>query len=285
MLTVVDIASDFQYDTEEERHSVKSYRIIIVVSLLLAAIVVALYIHFFVIKKSNNSIKPLYSVQNEKESRSSENTPVETAERNLPLPFDLPPLNESDAYIRDALTNASPFREFQNWLKETDIIRRFVAAVDNLVSGENPAANLNFLKPEEDFRVIAQKHNLIMDPNNYIRHDRSISIFESLDIKILLDLFYRIEPLLDETYQKMGYPGQHFRPVLIRAVEIIMDIPVIKDPILLQKKVITYSFLNQEFEKLTPGQKLILRSGPNNIRKIQNKCREFNRFIRSPAEQ
>ena len=263
----------------------KSYRIIIVVSLLLAATVVALYIHFFVIKKSNNSIKPLHSVQNEKESPSSENAPVEKAERSLPLPSDLPPLNKSDTYIRNALKNASPFREFQNWLKETDMIRRFVAVADNMVNGENPAPNLNFLKPEKDFQVIAQKHNLIMDPNNYIRHDRTILIFESLDIKTLVDLFYRIEPLLDETYQKMGYPGQSFRPVLIRAVEIIMDIPVVEDPILLQKKVITYSFLNQEFEKLTPGQKLILRSGPNNIRKIQKKCREFNRLIRSPADQ
>jgi hypothetical protein len=263
----------------------QSYRIIIVISILLTITIIALYLHFFVINKSNDSEKPLALVQQESKPPPSDQLPAEKAEKDLQLFPDLPPLSESDTYIRDALKNASSILEFQNWLKEKDIIRRFVAVVDNIVNGENPAANLNFLKPEKNFQIITHKQNLILDPNNYIRYDRTASIFDSLKIKTLLNLFYHIEPLLDETYQKMGYPGQYFRPALMRAIDIILDIPIIKVPIFLQKKVITYSFENQEFENLSPAQKLILRLGPENIRKIQKKCRDFGALIRPHTDQ
>lgn len=194
-------------------------------------------------------------------------------------------MNESDTYIRDALKNASAIAEFQNWLKEKDIIRRFVAVVDNIVNGESPAANLNFLKPEKGFLVITHKNNLIFDPNNYIRHDRTVSTFDSLKTRTLLNLYYHIEPLMDRTYQKMGYPGKTFRPALFRAIDVILDIPVIETQILLQKKVITYTFDNQKLENLNPAEKLILRLGPENIRKIQKRCREIKILLQSRADQ
>lgn len=263
----------------------QSYRVVIIISVLLAIAIIALYLHFFVIKKGNDTEKPLLTVQQESQSPPPENSPAEKADRDLPPLPDLPSLKESDNYIRNALKNASAILEFQNWLKEKDIIRRFVAVVDNIVNGESPAANLNFLKPEREFQVITHKNNLILDPNNYIRHDRAVSLFDSLEIKSLLNLYYHIEPLLNETYQKMGYPGKNFRPALSRAIDVILDIPIVETPILLQKKVITYSFENQELENLHPAQKLILRLGPENIRKIQKRCRELRVLLQSRTDQ
>ncbi|MCK4942138.1 MAG: DUF3014 domain-containing protein [Candidatus Aminicenantes bacterium] len=262
--------------------SMQSYRIIIVISILLTVTIIALYIHFFVINKSNDHQKPLLTAQAEGKPPPAKKPSTE--KKPLP-PTDFPPMNNSDNFIQESLKSASPLPEFRNWLKEKDIIRRFVAIVDNMVNGESPAVNLKFLKPEKTFQIIKNKNDLILDPNNYIRYDRMITIITSLNTQTLINLFQQIEPLLDEAYQKLGYPGGNFRPAFFRALRVVLDIPVINSPILLEKKVITYSFEKQELENLNPAQKQILRLGPENILKIQKKCREFIGLLNSGSDQ
>lgn len=260
------------------------YRIVIVISILLTVTIIALYIHFFVINKSNDHQKPLLTAQAEGGPPPAKKTStVKKGEKSLPL-TDLPSLNNSDDFIQENLKSATPLPEFRNWLKEKDIIRRFVAIVDNMVNGESPAANLKFLKPEKAFQVIKNKNDLILDPNNYIRYDRMITIITSLKTQTLINLFQQIEPLLDEAYQKLGYPEKNFRPAFFHALRVVLEIPIISSPIFLEKKVITYSFEKQELENLNPAQKQILRLGPENILKIQKKCREFIGLLNSGSD-
>jgi hypothetical protein len=263
----------------------QSYRIIIVISILLAATIIALYIHFFVINKDNDHRKPLLTAQAEGKPPPAKKPSTEKKEEESLPPTDLPPMDNSDNFIRESLKSASPLPEFRNWLKEKDIIRRFVAIVDNMVNGESPAANLKFLKPEKTFQVIKNKNDLILDPNNYIRYDRMITIIASLKTQTLINLFQQIEPLLDEAYQKLGYPGKNFRPAFFRVLRVVLEISVISSPILLEKKVITYAFKKKELENLNPAQKQILRLGPENILKIQKKCREFIGLLNSGSDQ
>jgi hypothetical protein len=55
----------------------------------------------------------------------------------------------------------------------------------------------------------------------------------------------------------------------------LLQTPVIEDKIYLSRDVLTYTFVDSRLENLRPAQKHLLRMGPENVRKIQEKLREL----------
>src|SRR5215468_3186406 len=65
----------------------------------------------------------------------------------------LPPLAESDAFVRARAAGASARPEFAAWLAGEGLVTRFVAAVDAVANGETPRSELPELVPHEPFRA------------------------------------------------------------------------------------------------------------------------------------
>src|SRR5262245_29324225 len=61
----------------------------------------------------------------------------------------LPPLDQSDEFVRNLLRPLSSSPELAAWLATDGLIRGFVASVDNIAAGETPARNLKVLAPKE----------------------------------------------------------------------------------------------------------------------------------------
>ncbi|MCK4835692.1 MAG: DUF3014 domain-containing protein [Candidatus Aminicenantes bacterium] len=253
-----------------------SYKVIIIVSIILVLLVTALYINFFVIPKKSEPQKQLTPTHKE---NIPAHPPTSVKQKSLsPMPA-LPALNESDDFIREYLKTYSSQAIFQKWLKPKDILRRFVAIVDNIARGEIPSTSLTFLNPDKPFKVIKKTNHITLDPENYRRYDLLINIFVSLDTGALMVLYDKLRPLLEEAYKELGYPEKQFNDTLLQALRVVMDTPIIQSPVSLEKQVITYSFKDPRLEALTPAQKQIFRTGPENIRRIKKKCREISREL------
>ncbi len=194
-------------------------------------------------------------------------------------------LDQSDEVIRKLAQELSSHPELAAWLVSKDLIRKFVAAVDNIANGMSPRPQVDFFSPKGGFKLIEKKGILYMDPAAYSRYDVVADVFLSLNSDGSARLYRRLEPLIQEAYKDLGYPKGDFRKTLTRAFVELLKVPVVEGDILIEKKVITYKMSDPRLENLSQAQKHLFRMGPENIRIIQEKLREMASALGVPKEQ
>jgi hypothetical protein len=241
-------------------------RILVIVLILAAA--GALY-YFLIYKKAD------------KGKRGVEAPTAAVQEKEPPIPAasdaSRPPvgLDQSDDFVRQLAKEISSHPRIAQWLQSKDLIRRFVAAVDNIANGLSPKAHIDFFAPPGSFVVIKKGNSYVADPNGYTRYDTVADVFVSLDVKQCVSLFRALKPLCQEAYRDLGYPDQDFEQTFLRAIVELLETPVVEGDIVLEKAVLNYVMVDPELENLSDAQKHLLRMGPENVGAIQAKMREF----------
>ena len=247
-----------------------SYRLIITIIVIMVILITALYINFFILPEKSDSQKKPPPVGEENRILPPETEGEEKPVPHLPV---LPKLQDSDELMRELLKTYSGQTIIRKWLAGKDIIRRLVAFVDSIARGDIPSPELTYQYPDKPFNVIEKANRIVLDPGNHNRYNPLIKMLTALDTSGIKDLFDRIHPLLEEAHKELGYPEEKFNDALLQAFQVILDTPVILPPVYLEHQVINYSFRNPRLEKLLPVQKMIVRTGPDNTRLIQKKCR------------
>jgi hypothetical protein len=194
-------------------------------------------------------------------------------------------LDKSDNLVNKLAVKLSSHPQLTAWLKNKDMIRNFVAVIDNIADGMSPRSHLEFLSPREDFEVIKRGKRYYLSPASYSRYNLVAEVFESLDTKECAKLYWELKPLIQEAYFELGYPNQDFHDTLFTTVVELLKTPVVEGDILVEKKVVTYIMVDQKLENLSESQKHFLRMGPRNMRKIQEKLREFAQVLGFPEDQ
>lgn len=211
----------------------------------------------------------------------AEAPPAAVQDKELPFPAatdaSRPPvgLDQSDDFVRQLAKEISSHPRIAQWLQSKDLIRRFVAAVDNIANGLSPRAHIDFFEPPGELAVLKKGNFYIADPNGYGRYDTVADVFVSLDVKQCTSLFRALKPLCQEAYRDLGYPDQDFEQTFLRAIVELLETPVVEGDIVLEKAVLNYVMLDPELESLSDAQKHLLRMGPDNVGAIQTKMREF----------
>lgn len=190
-------------------------------------------------------------------------------------PLELPKLEASDAFVRSLAQTLSSHPKWTAWLAHESLVRRFVAAVDNVAEGKSPRKHVPFLAPEKPFAADARGETIVAAPESARRYDLVAEMVASLDTRGSVELFRQLRPLLDEAYRRLGYPEGDFEATLRRALRHLLETPIPSGPIELVPGVLTYEFRNPELEALSAAQKHLLRMGPANARKVQEKLREL----------
>lgn len=260
----------------------ETYKKIIWGSFVVILIIIPIIIYFFFIKNKTPSPPSPLPITSDSESCTPPSLLKKITEKkeipeSAPLNIDL---NNSDGMLQKLLKDYSSHKGFKKWLKNKDIIRRFVAVVDNISRGETPAPHLEFLLPPAKFMVIKRGDNLYLDPTSYKRYNSTAEILVSLDSQKLVELYRELEPLTEEAYKELGYPEKIFNETLFQAFSVLLNTPVYEGDILLEEKVITYAFKDRGLENLSAAQKHLLRMGPRNTKKIKAKLREIISDIR-----
>lgn len=194
-------------------------------------------------------------------------------------------LDKSDDLIRKLVQGLSPHKKFTEWLTTKDLVRNFVAAVDNIANGMTPRPQIVFFSPEGDFKAQKKDGLYYIDPEGFSRYDRLVDVFLTLDSERCARIYRRFRPLLREAYRDLGYPEGDFHRTLVRAIGELVEVPIIEADILLEKKVLTYVLADLELENLSEAQKHLLRMGPENVRIVQDKLRQLAKELNIPEDQ
>ena len=188
----------------------------------------------------------------------------------------LPPLAESDPFLREILRRLSSHPFLALVLDTDDLVRKIVVSVANVAEGASPAKQLLHVRPEERFAVLETTERVVVDPGSYRRYDAAAELFTSLDASTVAGLYRTLEPLLEEAHSELGLSERSgFKDTLSRAIEVLLAVPVVEGPIRLRAINVNYAFEDPALEKLSPAQKHLLRMGPENTRRVQKKLTEL----------
>ena len=188
-------------------------------------------------------------------------------------------LDESDDLVRKLAGELSSHPKLAMWLVSDELIRKFVAAVDNIANGQSPVPQIDFFKPDGDFKVIDEAGEYFIDPESYKRYDLVAEVFASLDPKGCVTLYKQLKPAIQDAYRDLGYPETEFDGTLKKAIMELLKVPVVKNDIQLEKKVVTYTMVDTDLESLSSAQKHLLRMGPENVRVIQGQLRSMGQSL------
>ena len=186
----------------------------------------------------------------------------------------LPPTADSDAKVHKALSPLSKWPVWEKWLEEGDLLNRWVVIADNLAEDVSPRKQLASAAPESRFSVLEKKGAVQLDPKSYQRYDLFTEVVDSIDAREFTAAVRDLHPLLEAAYHKLGYPDRKLDDLARKALQRLIDSPIVEGPIELTPKGAVYKFADEKLEALGPIEKHLLRMGPRNTRVIKAKAQE-----------
>lgn len=202
----------------------------------------------------------------------------------------LPDAAQSDAYFERLLTDWLGQKKVRRFIQLDGFARRVVATVDNLGREHAPAMMWPVQPTPGRFVVQATGGGNVISPDNGQRYTPLVLLVESIDPAKAVALYTRAYPLLQQTYEEMGFPRGYFNDRLIAVIDQLLATPVpdgplrvelvqVKGPFASERPWVRYQFSQPELEALSAGQKMLIRTGPVNQRRLQARLREIRRLL------
>jgi hypothetical protein len=198
--------------------------------------------------------------------------PVRTAEPGDDVP--LPPLDDSDALVRDLVARLSSHPRVAAWLTTDQLIRNFTLVVINIADGQTPVPYLQRLSPGAPFRVSEEGSGARVDPRSYQRFDTHAAAVSGIDARSAARLYATLKPRIDDAYEELGAPHGDVDRTLERAIAHLLRTPAVQGPIAVVPATTVFKYEDPALESLSPAQKQLVRMGPMNLRIVQSKLRE-----------
>ena len=165
-----------------------------------------------------------------------------------------------------------------------DFARRFVITVDNL-GREHAAPRLWPVQPTPGrFQVIERDGRSYANPDNAARYTPWVLLAEQVDPRAAVALYGRMLPLLQQAYDELGYPGQRFHTRLMTVIDQLLATPNAPEQIALtlvevkgevpsERPWVRYEFADPALQSASAGQKIMLRVGAVNQRRLKAQLR------------
>lgn len=185
-----------------------------------------------------------------------------------PLPQKLPPVQESDQSIQEALKSLFSSESIFKLLFMENFIQRFVATVDNLPEKRLPRAHLPIKAPGGKFIVAGTVEAPQTSSRNNKRYDPYLLLLESSNQDLAIKIYAHFYPLFQAAYEQLGYKNAYFNDRLVYVIEHLLETPNPPDPIQLAQPAVLYTYANPALENLSTGQKIMLRIGQDRRDKV-----------------
>ncbi|MEP6875114.1 MAG: DUF3014 domain-containing protein [Burkholderiales bacterium] len=194
------------------------------------------------------------------------------------------------ADIPQALVELMGQKAVTSFFHTDEFARRFVATIDNL-GREHAAPMLWPINPTQGrFTVEGRDDAAVIAADNSMRYTSFVLLVETVDIGRAVDLYVRMYPMLQQAYRDLGYPKGYFNDRFIEVIDKLLATPdaaervkltltEVKGPIASERPWVRYQFADPEFESLSAGQKILLRVGPVNERRLKAKLVEIRQQL------
>lgn len=191
----------------------------------------------------------------------------------------LPALAESDSYMLDALAGIVGNKSLMKVFHTERIIQKFVATIDNLPGRRAPMRVMPVERARGEFITAGTESDLTISPKNAARYTPYVKIAQAVDAKKLVELYVRLYPLFQESYEKLGYPKKYFNDRLLVVLDDLLAAPDIKEPVKLVQPNVFYLFADPALEKRSIGQRILMRTGSKNEAVLKAKLREIKQEL------
>ena len=198
-----------------------------------------------------------------------------------PVEPDPEPLDTSDPAVKAALIESSSADEetVNRMLVNEGLIQRFVVSVTNLANDEMAPNHQLLTPPEQNFRVYSQAGKQWIDAASYKRYTPYVDMLESFNNEALLNIYGIYKEDIQAKFSEIGNPNEDFNEVLLQAIDQLLDTPEVPVPVEVYTDSVAYKYADERLENLNEPQKQLLRTGPDNMRRIKAKLRELKVMV------
>jgi hypothetical protein len=202
--------------------------------------------------------------------------PLPEVEETEPEPLDI-----SDPAVKSSLLDSSTASDdtLNRMLVNEGLLQRFVVSVTNLANDEMAPNHQLLTPPEQNFRVYSQAGKQWIDAASYKRYTPYVDMLESFNNEALLDVYATYKGDIQAKYDEIGDPDKDFNQVLLQAIDQLLDTPEVPVPVEVYTDSVAYKYADERLENLNEPQKQLLRTGPDNMRRIKAKLREIKTLV------
>ncbi|MBL8349076.1 MAG: DUF3014 domain-containing protein [Burkholderiaceae bacterium] len=205
----------------------------------------------------------------------------------------LPALDESDLVFARWLEEVLG-REGMAQLRINGFARNFVATVDNLGRESAPSRLWPVNPAAGQFETESRDGRTVIGADNTLRYTPFVILVESVDPARLVAVYRHAYPLLQQAYESLGYPGRTFHARLLAVIDQLLAAPEpegeievlpveVRGPRPLTQPWRYLAFADPALEQLSAGQKLMVRMGPVNQRRLAQVLSRLRAALVAPA--
>ncbi|MDA8521387.1 DUF3014 domain-containing protein [Acidovorax sp. NCPPB 4044] len=209
---------------------------------------------------------------------------------------------EADAAIARSLGEWLGGERVAAMLRMDEVVRRIVVTVDNLPRAQAPAGLWPVQPAPQRFLVQAVPGSAATEngaplhatvaPANAARYAALVALAEAVPREQAVALYRQLYPLFQQTYVELGYPKGYFNDRLVAVLGHLLQTPEVHGPLNVQltrvqgevpstRPWVRYEFADPHLQALSSGQKMLLRIGPENARRVKAVLADVRRRLAS----
>lgn len=198
-------------------------------------------------------------------------------------PLDLPldaPVAATASDLEPALAELVGSERLRSLFRLQDLPRRIVGTLDNLGRAQASASLWPLDPPSGPFTTDRSGDAEVIATANHARYRPYVEMLESLDLERATAAYRRFYPLLQKAYEDLGYPDRYFNDRVVEVIDVLLVTPEPRGPLRVrlpefsedvrpERPWVLYRFEDPALQELAAGQRLLLRSGPENMRRVK----------------
>lgn len=196
--------------------------------------------------------------------------------------------------IPTALAGLLGTKAAATFLQADDFPRRFVATVDSLAREHSPAEIWPVLPTPGRFLVEERAEGTVIAAENAARYTPLVLLAGTIDVPAAVRLYRRMYPLLQQAYRELGFGDRYLNDRVVETIDVLLAAPdaqesprvqllPVRGPVPSLQPWVRYQFVDPELEALSAGQKILVRIGPVNQRRLKSKLAELRRDLTAPV--
>lgn len=175
-----------------------------------------------------------------------------------------------------------------------DLPGRVVATVDNLGRTHAPSRLWPVVPAAGKLAIDETGGNPTLGADNGLRYTPYVLLLETVDLRHVVEVYAMHYAAFQQAYVDLGYPKGHFNDRLVEVIDLLLatpqpagpigvHLPKIQGPLQPQRPWVLYEFDDPALQALPAGQKLLLRTGPVNERRIKARLTQLRQLLTSAS--
>ena len=180
------------------------------------------------------------------------------------------------------------------FLEPDDFPRRFVATLDNLGRAHAPPSAWPLHATGGQFTVETRPDGTrVIATANARRYDRFVDLVAAVDADAAVRLYTRMYRVLEAAWRQLGMGDRYLNDRVVAVIDLLLAAPEpeqppqvvlteVKGPVPSTRPWVRYEYADPRLEQLAAGQKILVRVGPANERRLKAKLRELRALLAAP---